>query len=83
MIKENQNLLNKINSVSDIVILFISMTLAYIIRFYVFSPDTDYIRLATYIEFSVVIIPINLIIFNFFNLYHSFRTTSFIKNVIK
>lgn len=79
MIKENQNLLNKINSVSDIVILFISMTLAYIIRFYVFSPDTDYIRLATYIEFSVVIIPINLIIFNFFNLYHSFRTTSFIK----
>ncbi len=38
MIKENQNLLNKINSVSDIVILFISMTLAYIIRFYVFSP---------------------------------------------
>lgn len=36
MIKENQNLLNKINSVSDIVILFISMTLAYIIRFMYF-----------------------------------------------
>lgn len=63
--KRKQNLLNKINSVSDIVILFISMTLAYIIRFYVFSPDTDYIRLATYIEFSVVIIPINLIILIF------------------
>ncbi|OOM49791.1 undecaprenyl-phosphate glucose phosphotransferase [Clostridium beijerinckii] len=79
MIKENQSLLNKVNATSDIVILFISMTLAYLIRFYIFSPDTDYIKLITYIEFSVVIIPINLIIFNFFNLYHSFRTTSFIK----
>lgn len=79
MIKENQNLLNKVNAISDIVILFISMTLAYLIRFYIFSPDTDYIRLITYIEFSVFIIPINLIVFNLFDLYHSFRTTSFIK----
>lgn len=79
MIKENQSLLNKINAISDIVILFLSMTLSYLIRFYVFSPDTSYIKLITYIQFTVLIIPINLIIFNFFNLYHSFRTTSFIK----
>ncbi|MDR3593439.1 undecaprenyl-phosphate glucose phosphotransferase [Clostridium sp.] len=79
MIKENQNLLNRINAVSDIIILFISMTLAYLIRFYIFSPNTEYIKLSTYIQFSVIIIPINLIIFNFFNLYHSFRTTSFIR----
>lgn len=79
MIKENQNLLNRINAISDIIILFISMTLAYLIRFYVFSPDTEYIRLITYIQFSLIIIPINLIVFNFFNLYHSFRTTTFIK----
>ncbi|EKQ50543.1 MULTISPECIES: undecaprenyl-phosphate glucose phosphotransferase [unclassified Clostridium] len=79
MIKENQNFLNKINAFSDIIILFVSMTLAYFIRFYIFSPDTDYIKLITYIQFSIIIIPINLIIFNFFNLYHSFRTTAFIK----
>lgn len=79
MIKENQNLLNKINAISDIIILFISMTLAYFVRFYIFSPDTDYIKLITYIQFSIIIIPINLIIFNFFDLYHSFRTTAFIK----
>lgn len=78
MIKENQKLLNRINAISDIIILFISMTLAYLIRFYIFSPDTQYMKLITYIQFSVIIIPINLIIFNFFNLYHSFRTTSFI-----
>jgi Undecaprenyl-phosphate glucose phosphotransferase len=79
MIKENQNLLNKFNAISDIIILFLSMTFAYIIRFHIFSSDTEYIKLITYIQFSVVIIPINLIIFNFFNLYHSFRTTTFIK----
>lgn len=79
MIKENQNLLNKFNAFSDIIILFSSMILAYVIRFHFFSSDTDYIRLITYIQFSTIIIPINLIVFNFFNLYHSFRTTTFIK----
>jgi Undecaprenyl-phosphate glucose phosphotransferase len=79
MIKENQNLLNRFNAISDIVILFLSMIFAYIIRFHIFSSDTDYIRLGTYIKFSFITIPINLIIFNFFNLYHSFRTTTFIK----
>lgn len=79
MIKENQSLLNKINAVTDIIILFISMTFAYLIRFYIFSPGTEYIKLATYIEFTALIIPINLVVFNFFNLYHSFRTTPFIR----
>ncbi len=79
MIKENQNLLNKINAFSDILILFISMTLAYFIRFYIFSPDTNYIKLIKYIQFTLIIVPINLILYNFFNLYHSFRTTAFKK----
>ncbi|AQR97845.1 undecaprenyl-phosphate glucose phosphotransferase [Clostridium saccharoperbutylacetonicum] len=79
MIKENQNFLNKINAVSDIAILFISMSLAYFIRFHIFSSDFEYIKLITYFQFSFIIIPINLIVFNFFNLYHSFRTKVFIK----
>ena len=83
MIKENQNFLNKFNAISDIIILFISMTFAYLIRFYIFSPDTEYIKLITYIQFAVLIIPINLIVFNFFNLYHSFRTTTFIKECVQ
>ncbi len=65
MIKENQNLLNKTNAFSDILILFISMTLAYFIRFYIFSPDTNYIKLIKYIQFTLVIVPINLILYNF------------------
>ena len=81
MIKENQNLLNKFNAITDIVILFISMSLSYFIRFYIFMPDpgTVYIKLSIYITFAVMIIPINLIVFNFFNLYASFRSTAFIK----
>ena len=85
MIKENQNFLNRINAITDIIILFLSMTFAYLIRFYMFEPgpDTYYIRLITYIQFAVLIIPINLIVFNFFNLYHSFRTTTFIKECVQ
>ncbi|OSA94005.1 UNVERIFIED_ORG: undecaprenyl-phosphate glucose phosphotransferase [Clostridium botulinum] len=79
MIKENQNLLNKINAFSDILILFISMILAYFIRFYIFSSDADYIKLIKYIQFTLIIVPINLIMYNFLNLYHSFRTTAFKK----
>lgn len=80
MIKENQNFFNKLNAISDILILFISMSLAYFIRFYIFSPDSVYyIKLITYIQFTLVIVPINLIIYHFFNLYDSFRTKSFSK----
>lgn len=80
MIKENQNFFNKLNAISDILILFISMSLAYLIRFYIFSPDSIYyIKLITYIQFTLVIVPINLIIYHFFNLYDSFRTKTFSK----
>ena len=80
MIKENQTLLNRINALTDIVILFISIILSYFIRFYIFSPDdTYYIKLIKYIQFTIVIVPINLIIYHFFNLYDSFRTKTFSK----
>lgn len=79
MIKENQNFLNKINIFTDILIIFISMTLAYVIRFHIFSSDTDYIKLITYLQFTLLITPISIIINVFFNLYHSFRTRVFIK----
>lgn len=79
MIKENQNFLNKINTLTDIVILFISMTLSYLIRFYILSSDVEYVKLITYIKFTIVIVPISIIIYNFFNLYHSFRMVLFAK----
>ncbi|NFO04769.1 undecaprenyl-phosphate glucose phosphotransferase [Clostridium botulinum] len=81
MIKENQNLFNKINAISDILILLLAMICAYFIRFYIFLPvaNTNYIKLTKYIQFTLFIIPVNLIIYNFLNLYHSFRSTDFKK----
>lgn len=79
MIKENQNLLNKLNAITDIIILFISMTSSYLIRFFVFPPDSYYIKLITYIKFTLIITPIAIIIYNFFRLYDSFRVIAFKK----
>jgi len=86
MIKENQNLLNKINIITDILLLFISMALAYILRFHIFSPDTIFIRLNTYMKFTLFIIPINMLLYMFLNLYDPIRVTRFNRectNVIK
>ncbi|MDU4478778.1 undecaprenyl-phosphate glucose phosphotransferase [Clostridium sp.] len=86
MIKENQTLLNRINALSDIIILFISITLSYFIRFFVLNPGTSYIDLHKYLQFTLIIVPINLMIYYFLNLYDSFRTKSFSKelsNIVK
>jgi len=81
MIRENQTLLNKINAISDILILFISISLAYFIRFFVLNPGTHYIDLHKYLQFALLIVPINLIIYYFLNLYDSFRAKSFSKEL--
>ena len=88
MIRENQTLLNRINAISDIIILFISISLAYFIRFFILNPTPGvaYIDLHKYLQFTFIIVPINLILFYFLNLYDSFRTKSFSKelsNIIK
>lgn len=83
MIRENQTLLNKINAISDILILFISISLAYFIRFFILNPTPGvaYIDLHKYLQFTFIIVPINLIIYYFLNLYDSFRAKSFSKEL--
>lgn len=88
MIRENQTLLNRINAISDIGILFISISLAYFIRFFIFNPTPGvaYIDLHKYLQFAFIIVPINIIIYYFLNLYDSFRAKSFAKelsNIVK
>ena len=68
MIKENQNLLNKINAFTDILILFVSMVISYFIRFTLLYHDEFYIKLYTYLKFTVILIPIYLILYVFYNL---------------
>lgn len=83
MIKENQNLLNKINALTDILILFISMVLSYFIRFKLFYHDEFYIKLDIYLIFTVLMIPMYLVLYAFFNLYEPIRTSLFTKECAK
>lgn len=82
MIRENQKMFNKLNVVTDIAIMFISMIAAYLLRFYVFKVDTEYIKLVEYIKFTVFLIPLQLIIYMFFDLYGSFRSKSFSRECV-
>ncbi|WP_244834508.1 undecaprenyl-phosphate glucose phosphotransferase [Clostridium sp. BJN0001] len=78
MIKENQDFLNKLNAFTDIIFLFLSMAVAYFVRFYIFSSDAaDFVKLNTYFKFCFIIVPFNLVIFHFCSLYNSFRTSLF------
>ena len=79
MIKENQSLLNKINIITDVILLFISLVLSYFIRFFLFETETSYIHLDTYLRFFIIVVPIQLIIYGFFDLYSSFRSKPFRK----
>lgn len=88
MIRENQTLLNRINAITDIIILFISISLAYFIRFFILNPTPGvaYIDLHKYLQFTFIIVPINLILYYFLHLYDSFRAKSFSKelsNIVK
>ena len=82
MIKENQTLLNRINALSDILILFISISLAYFIRFFILNPapGVAYIDLHKYLQFTLIIIPINIIIYYFLHLYDSLGQNHFQKS---
>lgn len=83
MIKENQNLLNKINALTDVLLLFLSMIISYFIRFKLFYHEEFYITLHTYLKFTLFMIPVYLILYVFFNLYDPVRTTLFSKECSK
>lgn len=83
MIKENQNLLNKINAFTDILILFVSMIISYFIRFTLLYHDEFYIKLHTYLKFTIILVPIYLVLYVFFNLYDPVRTSLFSKECSK
>ncbi len=78
MVKENQSLLNKLNIATDIILTFASMLLAYWFRHVLLNIPASY-GLGTYLRFTLLIVPLHLIIYSFFDLYGSFRTKRFYK----
>ncbi|QOX65079.1 undecaprenyl-phosphate glucose phosphotransferase [Anoxybacterium hadale] len=72
MIRENQRIFNTVQILADAFIFLTSMGCAYFLRFYRY--EGGHIRLEFYLQLCVVAIPIYLLIFNYYQLYESYRS---------
>lgn len=72
MIKENQRLFNHLNVLSDAACIFLSLLVAFWIRFYVL-PGKISLPFTYYLYLDVVLVPLYLLTFAAFGLYESFR----------
>ncbi len=75
MIKENQKLFNYINVLSDGIIVYAMLPLAFWIRFHVFTGIIS-VPLTAYLRMGVLLTAAHLVTYSSFGLYRSFRHTS-------
>lgn len=78
MIKENQRTLNQINGLTDVLILFPCMILAYFIRFYIFNGESGHIGLSYYLYTVLCMAPLFWLLYGLMGLYDSFRSKNFL-----
>ena len=74
MIKENQRLLNQLNVLSDGVIIFLSLPLAFWIRFFLLPGGIISVPLSQYITLDIFLTGAQLFTYAAMELYRSFRT---------
>ncbi len=83
MIQENQKLLNRINVLIDIALIFFSLISAYYFRFYALPhPEGEFVRLSLYITFFITMVPVQLIINYWSGLYQPMRTKRYYQQII-
>ena len=75
MIRENQTLLNRLNVISDAVLIYTLLPLAFWLRFYVFPDGYMNILLSSYLKLDIAITLLQLFTFAAFGLYQSTRRT--------
>lgn len=75
MIRENQTLLNRLNVISDAVLIYILLPFAFWVRFYVFPDGYMNILLPSYLKLDIAITLLQLFTFAAFGLYQSTRRT--------
>ncbi|HJC13229.1 MAG TPA: undecaprenyl-phosphate glucose phosphotransferase [Candidatus Agathobaculum intestinigallinarum] len=78
MIKENQRALNQINGLTDALILFPCMALAYFIRFSVLQGEPGHISLSYYMVATLCVTPLFWFLYSLMGLYDSFRSKNFL-----
>ena len=79
MIKENQRTLNQINGLTDVLILFPCMILAYFIRFTLFHGMPGHIGLSYYLMAVLCVSPLFWLLYGLMGLYDSFRAKNFLR----
>ena len=79
MIKENQRTLNQINGLTDVLILFPCMILAYFIRFTLFRGMPGHIGLSYYLMAVLCVSPLFWLLYGLMGLYDSFRAKNFLQ----
>lgn len=75
MIRENQRLFNQLNVMTDGLILFVALPLAFWIRFYVLPNGIATVPLERYIALDALLALAHLAFYAMFGLYSSFRRT--------
>jgi len=75
MIKENQKLLNYLNILSDGLIVYLSLPLAFYVRFYILPGGVVTVPLVRYLRLGVLLTAAQLFTYAAFGLYRSFRHT--------
>lgn len=75
MIKENQRLFNRLHVLSDGIIMYLTLPLAFWIRFYVLPGGMITVPLSRYLILGVFLTTAQLFTYAAFGLYHSFRRT--------
>lgn len=83
MIRENQRLFNWINVISDGLIIFIALPLAYWFRFYILPGGIETVPLREYMVLDGFIVLEHLITFACFGLYTSFRKITLTKELTR
>lgn len=84
MIRENEALLNRLNIVTDLAALFLSVFLSYSIRFYIFKAAQDsHLLVSSYLLFVLALVPIYYLVLNTFDLISVFSPRSFSEEVVK
>jgi len=73
MIKENQKVLNRLHVLSDGAILYLSLPIAFWVRFFLLPGGHISVPLPQYLALGVVLTAVQLFIYAAFGLYQSFR----------
>ena len=75
MIKENQQLLNRLNMFSDGILSYLMLPLAYWLRFYILPDGIQTVPLENYLRLGIVFVLIQLFTYAAFGVYQTSRKT--------